>query len=533
MDHYKGSGGLGLAEVRIPSRRLLRRHLAQVFESPDFDASRRSREFLRFIVEEALAGRADGLSQAAIATAVFGRRDEFDPLVDPIVRIQAGRLRRSLERYYLLGGRQDVLRIELPKGSYVPSFRAGFADDESAPGEAANGEPHDGWPSVVVCGFEAAGPDPQLQAVAVQIAEEVSLEIGRYAAVRVLRPRNGDGRGAPWDGARFELSGRVGPNGRGLRVTAHLLDRPSGQEVWGDEYHTTPQPGRWSGSPEDVARVIAARVGAEEGVIVQQLAAERRKRRPATPTAYDAFLRSYDFFLTRDPETLAPAMNALRKVVESEPECGPAWARLARLCLSNLVFEVTAIRTPIDEAIDCAERGIRVDPSSRSARCMLATALLFKGELSAGRAEAERALACSPGSLAYLEMIGYLLIMLGDWDRGREVSRAALERNPHCLPHVRFGLWADHLRRGELEQAHQAALEYRDPTFFLRAAMRASCLGLLGRTAEGRTEVAEVLARKPDFASRGRVLLGYHIKFPELLDRVVQGLERSGLPLAV
>jgi len=533
MNHHGSNGVAALLEARVPASRTLRRQLARVFASPDFDASRRSREFLRFIVEEAVAGRSDGLTQAAIATAVFGRRDDFDPLVDPIVRIQAGRLRRSLERYYLLSGRADALRIELPKGSYIPWFRSCLTDEEATGRQSddAGAEPRDGWPSVFVRGFEIAGTDSRLPGVALQLGDELALELGRYAAVRVLRLRNGDGPPPP-ESARFELAGRVGPNSNGLRVTAHLLDRATGQEVWGDEYHTAPHSGRSSGSPEDVARVIAARVGAEEGVIVQQLATERRKRRPAPSTTYDAFLRSYDFFLTRDPESLAPAMDALRRVVELEPECGPAWARLARLCLSNLVFEVTSIRTPIDEAIDCAERGIRVDPSSRSPRCMLATALLFKGEMSAGRAEAEQALACSPGSLVYLDMIGYLLTMLGDWDRGREVSRAAVERNPHCLPYVRFGLWADHLRRGELEEAHQVALEYRDPTFFLRSAMRASCLGLLGRREAGRAEVAELLARKPDFAARGRHLLGYHIKFPELLDRVMLGLQRSGLQLA-
>ena len=535
MEQHRNNGGTALREPRAPGRRTLRVHLAQVFASPDFDASRRSREFLRFIIEEALAGRSDGLSQAAIATAVFGRRDDFDPLVDPIVRIQAGRLRRSLERYYLLSGREDSLCIDLPKGSYVPSFRTRIPDEErpvALGGEAAGAEDHDGWPWIEVREFEATSPDPEIQALAVQLGEELSLELGRYGAARVRRRRERAGPGPSREGARFDVGGRVGTNGGGLRITAHLVDRGSGQEIWGDEYHTAPHPGRWSGPPEDVARVIAARVGAEEGVIVQQLATERRRRRPAPPTAYDAFLRSYDFFLTRDPESLAPALGALRKVVQSEPECSLAWARLARLCLSNLVFEVTSIPTPIDEAIECAERGVRVDPSSRAARCMLATALLFKGELAAARAETEQALASSPDSLVYLDMIGYLLTMLGDWDRGREVSRAAVARNPHCLPHVRFGLWADHLRRGELELAYQTALEYRDPTFFLRAAMRAACLGLLGRTAEARLEAAEVLSRKPDFAERGRILLGYHIKFPELLDRVVEGLKRSGLPLA-
>jgi hypothetical protein len=62
--------------------------------------------------------------------------------------------------------------------------------------------------------------------------------------------------------------------------------------------------------------------------------------------------------------------------------------------------------------------------------------------------------------------------------------------------------------------------------------MRASCLGLLGRIAEAGSEVAELLDRKPDFAARGRLLLGHYIKFPEVMDRVVDGLARAGLELA-
>src|SRR4029453_16896409 len=110
--------------------------------------------------------------------------------------------------------------------------------------------------------------------------------------------------------------------------------------------------------------------------------------------------------------------------------------------------------------------------------------------------------------------------------------RSALERNPHCLPHVLLGVWADRLRRGDVEHAYQAALEDRDPTCSWRAVMRASCLGLLGRVEEARTEVAQLLAGKPDFRVRGRVLIGYYIKFPELMGSIVDGRARAGLQLA-
>lgn len=96
--------------------------LQRIIDSPDFDASARNREFLRFSVNEWIAGRADRIKAYAIAVEVFNRDDTFDPQTDPIVRIEASRLRRSLERYYMLGGASSPLRIDIPKGSYVPVF---------------------------------------------------------------------------------------------------------------------------------------------------------------------------------------------------------------------------------------------------------------------------------------------------------------------------------------------------------------------------------------------------------------------------
>jgi tetratricopeptide (TPR) repeat protein len=315
-------------------------------------------------------------------------------------------------------------------------------------------------------------------------------------------------------------------------VTARLVDHVTGEQIWGDEYHTAPRPGRWSGPLDDIARVVAARVGAEEGVITQLLAAERRRQKMGPMTPYGAIMLSYEFFLARDPQTLAPALDALHQVVKAEPECGAAWTRLARLCIANHTFEVTPIPTPIDEAITYAHRGVRVDPASRRARCILAAALHVKGELAAARAELEEALRLSPDSLVYLEIIGYFLTLAGDEDRGPALIRSARLRNPHCLPNAGHGLWFDHLRRGAIDQAYQVALEYRDPTFFWRSVMRASSLGLLGRTAEAKAEVADLLRWKPDFAARGRTLIGYYIKPPEMMSRIADGLARAGLKLA-
>src|SRR5690349_17439387 len=128
----------------------VRHHLERVLRSPHFDGSARSREFLRYVVEEVLAGRAAYLKQAAIAVEVFGRKPDFDAVIDPIVRVQAGRLRRSLERFYLLSGDTDFIRIELPKGSYAPVFLE--TCDKPVPCMTAV-EPASSWPTVIVYPF--------------------------------------------------------------------------------------------------------------------------------------------------------------------------------------------------------------------------------------------------------------------------------------------------------------------------------------------------------------------------------------------
>ena len=506
--------------------------LDRILASGDFDASPRSRAFIRFIVEETLAGRQEALTQAAIATRVFARREDFDPTVDPIVRIQAGRLRRSLERYYLLSGAEDPVRIELPRGSYVPAARWGGESPERVrEGRAAQGlAERDGWPSVVVRLFEVDGTGAELEAAASRLKEQLCLEMGHYGDVRVVRGREVDPLGlSRCASGDFELSGRVSRDGATTRITACLLDCRDASQVWAEDYRGTGDSS--CAFCEETARVIAARVASEQGVVAKRLWTAQRQRATEAHLPYDAILRSYQFFFNREPLDFAPALEELQQVVRERPECGLAWVQLARLYIANYAFEIAPVDTPIDEAIDLLQNAVHLDPSSQRARTALASAFLLKGELGAGRVEAERAYELSPDSLVYLEWIGWVLALAGDWERGAALVRRSIERNPGHIPVALHALWADHLRRGEFEEAYQVALRFRNATFFWRALMRATCLGHLGRVAEAKHDVAELLQRKPDFASRGRVLIGRYIKFPDLHERVVDGLAKAGLAL--
>src|SRR6516225_8451533 len=100
----------------------IRAQLERVLRSRAFIQSHRIRRFLQFIVEESLLGQPHRLKEYLIGLEVFDRRDAFDPRVDSIVRVEARRLRHKLEEYYRTEGREDLTRITLRKGSYVPIF---------------------------------------------------------------------------------------------------------------------------------------------------------------------------------------------------------------------------------------------------------------------------------------------------------------------------------------------------------------------------------------------------------------------------
>lgn len=106
---------------RIPAE-LVQSQLQKILISSTFIHSERLRRFLRFCVEQATQGKPENLREYALAMEVFDRPDSYSPASDPIVRVEARRLRAKLQQYYDTEGCHDLLIIDVPKGSYLPSF---------------------------------------------------------------------------------------------------------------------------------------------------------------------------------------------------------------------------------------------------------------------------------------------------------------------------------------------------------------------------------------------------------------------------
>src|ERR1700761_1123003 len=120
----------------VPTTDEITAQLSRILESPTFAGLARSKSFLKYVVEQTLAGKGQKLKQYSIATSALGRDTAFDPELDPVVRLEAGKLRRALESYYVRDGGSDRVHISIPKGGYVPTFSLQVQKISESPGVA-------------------------------------------------------------------------------------------------------------------------------------------------------------------------------------------------------------------------------------------------------------------------------------------------------------------------------------------------------------------------------------------------------------
>ena len=513
----------------------IQKQLQRILSSPEFHASDRQREFLEFVVTETIAGRDNEIKGYTVATQVFGRGEDFDQAIDPIVSIQAHQLRRALERYYLVAGEGDPIRIDIPKGTYVPTFydQARVDLDEIA---LSSRIPEvtltDLWPSVLIRPFQNMTGDPKLNYVAAGLATELAMEITRYQDIRVLLfSPEGRGRRAQDKAARFIVHGSIRKDMAQLKVDVNLLDTRTHMQIWGDTHQSNLEAAQMFAFQEQVAQVVVAKIAGEYGIIAKSLSGESKKRPPTDLATYEAILRYYEFNASFSEETFSRAYEALRLASEREPDCGMVWSLLARLYAGNYSLELFDLETPLAEAFSFAERGVQLDPANQRARLIRAYVLLFRNEISAGLAECNRALALNPNSLIFLENIGYMMTLLGDWECGPTLIRKAIEFNPYYSVIAHYALWVDWVRQGDYQEAYLETQNFRTPLLFWDSLLKAATFGLLGRHEEGKLAAETLLKLKPDFPTRGQVLIQHYIKFEEIVARVFDGLGKVGLDL--
>jgi len=520
---------------RVTDPIAIEEQLHRILSSIEFRATARQKKFLRFVTQMFIEGRAGEIKGYTVATDVFGRKTDFDPSTDPIVSVEARRLRRALDHYYLTAGRRDRIRITIPKGAYVPLFlfQTGADSSRSAPEtESNNNEQVDPWPSVLIRPFQYFSEGMEADYMAEGCMTELAIELSRYQDIRVLmKPSDPEEQSIEEPTARFLIQGSVRYGARNFNVAVQLLDQKTNRQVWGDVYKCEMKTNELIAFQRETAQIVSAKIAQEQGHISQTLSLESQNKLPVEMDTYEALLKFYKHEATFANETLKDALVALEEAAVREPECSQVWTFMGLLYCENYVMEAIERQIPIEEVIQFSEKGVRLNPSDQRARAALALARLLNNQLKEGLVEAKNALTLNPNSLIFMDVIGHALALLGDWDLGTGLIKKAIKLNPYHKPYVYQVLCVDWLRKKEYEKAYLESLNFRIPSVFWDPLLQSSTLGHLGRTEEGSRYVEALLTIKPDFPYRGRTLIKHWIKSDELAECIIDGLKESGLEI--
>lgn len=559
-------------EAAAPDADAVQAVLRRILASPDFRASKRSRDFLQWVVEETLAGRGERIKAFTIGVEVLGRDASFDAQGDPAVRLEAGRLRRALEQYYQGAGREDPVEIAIPKGGYQPLFtvRPGAPAPVPPPSTPPAAKPASrllplapaviallavalgGWwwassrepaavfrPSVLVVPFAVRGPEPATPDLARGITDQIVAELSRFREITVYGrawPAGLSTDEAPVRARELRVShlldGNVTSTGGRVRVHVQLSVAADGATVWSATYDRDLNARDLFGVQDQVAVEVAARIAQPYGDI-----ARTPPIASARPDDFDAYRCGIAFYAYRrsfSREDYPEVVACLEKTVARYPTYATAWAMLAmaRVDADRFNFPRPAgTRSPLALAAEAARRAIALDPDNVRAWEALMLASYLSSDVAEGKAAGERALSLNPNDQELVGEFGVRLAMAGDWERGTAMIRSVVSRDPAGARFHLSVLAVDAIRRGRYEEALDLLDRMRPVDVPTNDYLRAAALGHLGRTAEARAAGERGMQRLPGVFDRLDAEFAKRNFQADMRKALLDGWRKAGLPV--
>jgi len=303
------------AAVTRDSDKAVRGQLDRILASTTFKQVDRLKRFLSFIVLESISGRSNELKEYVIGVHVFGKEPSFDPRTDPIVRVQARRLRAKLVRYYQEDGRGDEVIIDLPKGGYAPVFKPRVIAVVAKRSITATLVSRN---TVSVLPFVNHGGQ-ELDHFCLGIREEIIHDLARLPNLRIMALEDAANK----TDAAMIVSGSVRASGTRLRIATQLVDTASRCYLWSESIDA--ESTDLFGAQERVARAIAQRLEPEF--------AERPRASLRRPTenlaAHNLYLQGRYHLSQRSEEGLRKALEFFEKALVEDMQYAPAHSGLA------------------------------------------------------------------------------------------------------------------------------------------------------------------------------------------------------------
>jgi TolB-like protein len=576
-----------------PTPQEIRAALERMAASESFRSSPQLAAFLRFTVEAVLRGERERIKAYTIAIEALGRDERFDPQADPIVRVEATRLRRAVERYYAGPGANEPVLIELRPGSYVPAFRRRDATAQPAPAlvrlralvrpmlhplfllaavvgvsivagltiyaprktgqepgrgidDARRGAeparalaPGNGMPTLLVDRRDVAGATgADLPA---NLLGNIRDAFARFDAVNIASPTaapaipNASSPAAssnPEQRFDYLLTGsmELHPDGTAM-VSFRLLDSADSTVIWSKTFDRLATAPDWSVAEDAIVRDMAATLLQPFGVIHSHDRVKQLATGVGDPR-YRCVLEASESLRSFDVEEHLRARNCLEQLTSVDSSFASGLRYLAAIYLREHLFGVGGRpddKAALDRALDTARRAIQLQPESSRGYHTLSSILFSRGDIAAAFAADDRAIALNKYDLAVLSDYGGRLVSAGQIERGMAML-GAVETGVLRQSSHQFYLFLGHYLQGDLPEATQNANQITGDIFPLGLLARALAAAANRDRVKARDTLARLVALRPAWREDTRGELRKFFPEPSILERLARDLAAAGLP---
>lgn len=393
---------------------------------------------------------------------------------------------------------------------------------------------------IAVMPFKMASEDSDLQQFGEGLTDSICAGLARFSYLAVIARESVAGKAAEISdvrefsralGARYVIEGGVRRSGGHVRVSLRLIEAGGGVSLWAENYTRDLAEQDLFAAEDEISDRAVATLADSFGVLVGALTRPAAEKPADERTANDWVLLTFEYLHRYLPAQHAKLRDSLERAVERYPRHAELRACLAHVYLNEYNFGFNPRPDPLDRALQAAERALDLDGASQLANQQLAQVYFFRREVDRFRATAERAIHINPLDTQSLGILGLLFVHLRDFEHGTRITQRAMDLNSNYAHWCHFSWIWYHCARGEFEQARERVNRVNiSGNFWIPLATVAICVQL-GREAEAREAVAQLLALDPDFAQHGRADIEAWHYASGLAEMLIGGLEKAGLKL--
>ena len=510
-----------------------------ILSSESFSRSSVLSNFLKFIVEETLEGNTDGLKEYTIAVGALGKSDDFNPQIDAIVRIHAGRLRRLLNEYYTTSGTSDSIKIELVKGSYVPVFRAHLISSPSL--EISDSKKPKSFSrsklTIAVLPFRNLCPDNDYEFFVEGLGEELTRLFSKFQDIDVIAHHSTrryatqpeDIRVIGSDlGVHYVITGSVKRSPKEIRVNVALIRTLNGQQVWSQTYNNPLNIDNLLDIQDQIIENVCSVLGGYYGIIIHD-GSKSSNENLTSMDSFDAALWNYYFNINYSEETYLKTREALENALVQNPNYPIGLAMLAELYVLAYTLGYPTVDDPVNVGLELTKKAIKIDPNCQRAYQEYAWALMNLKRKEEAIQAMEKCLSINPSSVSSMGTIGFGMACVGEYDRALVLLTQSIDLNPHCPWWFYYGFFLVYYHKRDYIKALEYANKIETVDVYLDPLTKAIAKAQLGMYEDAQKDVRLLNENFPAIINNLTETLETFMLDKSMIEQIIEGAKKAGL----